>query len=104
MRGVGVSVDFWPSTGEVKDCFAFLGVDGNFELDRAAIVHVVDSAEISTLKSSGNIFKQVSDAQLGVVLDVAHVELDDFFSVIFDQGANQGNPFLISCNLCFEII
>ena len=39
--GVGVAVDFWAGAGEVEDRFAFVGVDGDFEFDRAAVVHVV---------------------------------------------------------------
>ena len=39
--GVGVAVDFGTGAGEVEDGFAFGGIDGNFEGDGAAVVHVV---------------------------------------------------------------
>lgn len=39
--GVGVAVDFGAGAGEVEGRFAFLRVDGYFERDGAAVVHVV---------------------------------------------------------------
>ena len=39
--GVGVAVDFGAGAGEVEDCFALFGVDGDFEFDGASVVHVV---------------------------------------------------------------
>ena len=41
--GVGVAVDFGAGAGEVEDCFAFFGVDGDFEFYWATIIHVVGS-------------------------------------------------------------
>lgn len=55
-------------------------------------------------ESLADVFEQVADAQLGVVLDVAHVELDDFLSVVFYQSADQIDALLVGGDLCFEVV
>lgn len=55
-------------------------------------------------ESLADVFEEVADAELGVVLDVAHVELDDFFSVVFYQCADQVDAFLVGGDLGFEIV
>ena len=80
--GVGVAVDFGPGAGKVEDGFAFDGIDGDFEANGAAVVHEVGGGEVLIGESSADVFEEVADAELGVVLDVTHVELDDVFSVV----------------------
>lgn len=102
--GVGVAVDFGARAGEVEDRFALFGVDGDFELDGAPVVHVVGCCQVLAFESLADVFEQVADAQLGVVLDFAHVELDDFLSIVFYQSADQIDALLIRGYLCFEVV
>ena len=51
-----------------------------------------------------DVFEEVADAEFGVVLDAAHVELDDFLSVVFYQCADQVDAFLVGGDLGFEVV
>ena len=102
--GVGVGVDLGAGAGEVEDGFASGGVDGDFEVDGAAVVHVVGGCEVLAFEPLADVLEEVADAEFGVVLDVAHVELDDLLSVVFYQGADQVDAFLVGGDLGFEIV
>ena len=101
MRGVDVAVDFWACAGEVEDCFALGGVDCDFELDGAAVVHVVCGGEVLALEAGADFAEEVAHAELGVVLDVVHVELDHVFAVVGDEGGDEVDALLVGGNLGF---
>lgn len=60
--GVGVAVDFWAGAGEVEDCFAFSGVDGDLEFDWATVVHVVGSCQILAFESLADVLEEIANA------------------------------------------
>ena len=59
---VGVGVDFWAGAGEVEDCFAFGGVDGDFEFDGASVVHVVGGCQFLAFESLTDVLEKIAYA------------------------------------------
>lgn len=100
----GRTIYFCARTREIEDSFAFRGIDSYFQLDGAAVVHVIYRAQILAFEALVDIFKQVLDAELRIILDVAHVELYDFFVIVFDQCHNQIDAFLVRSDLRFQVV
>ena len=55
--GGGLTIYFGACAVKVEDCFSFLGVDCDLELDWTAVVHVVDCMEILAFESLADVFE-----------------------------------------------
>lgn len=49
-----------------------------------------------TFESLADVFQEGSDAELGVVLNIDHVEVNDVFAVFFNEGRDEIDAFHVT--------
>lgn len=98
------TVNFRPRAGKIKHRSPLLRIDRDPQLDRTAVVHVVNRVQILPGKPLADFPQQILHAQLGVLLDAPHVELDHVLPVFLDQRADEADALLVGSNLRLEVV
>lgn len=95
LRRIGVTIPLKSKTAE-----SFL-VNCGREIDRHTVVHMIQSLQWAAAITAVHILPKVSNCQLARSLNLRHIHLHVFKSVILNQIMNQHDTLGISGNLSF---
>jgi hypothetical protein len=82
---VEIPSHFWTCSLKVEYSTALCLVDGDRQLDRRSIIHVIEGVKRRRLGTGGDGSKEVSHGLLCVLSDEGHVVLDDLSTVFADD-------------------
>ncbi|MNE00739.1 hypothetical protein D3C80_931570 [compost metagenome] len=97
-RRIEVIRTLFRGASEIDRCFAFITVDCDANFDLATLIHFVGEMAVWQLvENAAHTFSRI-------VLNMAHIGFDDFFTEETDDLFKFSHAFFISGNLRFQII